>query len=71
MTARTFTQTFSQTVAGFLLVKLIGLRIPLSVEYLRDAVHITVPTTFADTVTKQAAEVGRALASGSKPGSYN
>lgn len=67
----TFTNsTVPQSAAHHVLAQLIDLRVPVSVEYLRGNVVLSVPITFARTLDVACQKVNEALENGILPGSF-
>lgn len=68
--ARFANSTVAQRAARYVLAKLIDLHVPVSTEYLQGNVVLSVPSTFARTLSVACDEVNQALADGKVPGGF-
>lgn len=62
--------TVPQSSARHVLAQLVDLHVPVSIEYLRGNVVLSVPTTFAKTLDTACEKVNQAIADGKVPGGF-
>lgn len=65
-----FNNTVTQSAARHVLATLVDLHVPVSIEYLRGNVVLSVPSTYAGTLDKEVQKVNQALADGRTPGAF-
>ena len=65
-----FNNTVPQCAARHILASLVDLHVPVSIEYLRGNVVLSVPNTYASTLDKEVQKVNQALADGRTPGAF-
>lgn len=61
----------AQAAARHILAKLVDLHVPVSTEYMRSLVVLSVPRTYARALDVACDEVAQALADGATPGAYS
>jgi hypothetical protein len=63
--------TVPQSAARHVLAQLVDLHVPVSIEYLRGNVVLSVPATFAKTLDTACEKVNQAIADGVPPGCFS
>lgn len=70
MTTRFYRCELSRIVAQYVLHKMVELKVPTQIEYLRESIVLVVPGSFAAAVVKAKEDVQHALDRDAIPGSY-